>query len=245
MRMDRADWLQAIGLQEDEVPEIAILEGSWWTREGNRTRLAMLDDVRELSFPEVHWGRQRGRAVVYSCATYGASRAVEPVHYLSEMGTDVFVQIGTCGAIAPGITTGDIVLPARAIIGEGASQYYGGRESSRADRGLLERSEGAFRNRGFRVHSGLHITTSALFAQSKELIASWKEAGYLAVDMETSAVFTVATAKGARAVSLLFAWDELVNERTFLDVYTADERKAQARANRAIFEVALELLEDA
>jgi len=239
----RADWCQALGLDEADLPELVILEGSWWQRERTAQRLAALVDVRELAFPDYHLGRRPddGMAVLYSCI-YGAPRAVEPVHVFGELGTPTVVQIGSCGALQPQVRTGDIVLAESAAIGEGASQYYGGEGTSTATPELVDRAEADFESRGFRVHRGAHVTTSALFAQPPARIRAWEEAGYLAVDMETSAVFSAARFFGMQAVSLLFVWDELLTGRSFLHPYTDAERAAQGRANAALMDVALGLV---
>jgi len=242
MRLSRRQWLEAVGLEENEVPEMVILEGSWWRRQRLAMRLPHLEAVRELRFPDIFWGRYRGRPLIYCCA-YGAPRAVEPVHVFGAVGTPTVVQIGSCGALQPGMITGDIILPEQAVIGEGASQYYGAGERSPATPELLDFAEAAFERRGFTSHRGLHLTTSALFAQPPERVANWREAGYLAVDMETSAVLSAARYFGMRAAAWLFVWDELLRGRTFLDTYSEEEQERQRRANQAIFEVALELLE--
>lgn len=239
--MTRAEWLLALGLDAADIPRLVVLEGSWWRAERNAPRLALLDDVRELAFPEFHLGHHGGLPVLYSCA-YGAPRAVEPVHVCGELGTPLVVQIGSCGTLQEGIATGDIVLPERATIGEGASQYYGGQGQSLADPALVDAAEAAFVRRGFRVHRGSQFTTSALLAQPPERVAAWHDAGHLAVDMETSAVFSAARWFGLRAVSLLFAWDDLLRHRSWLDPFTPDETQAQRRANAALMDVALELL---
>jgi len=236
----RPDWLAALGLEAEDIPRRLVLEGSWWQKERNAQRLAVLDDVRELAFPEFHLGRHRGEAVAYSCA-YGAPRAVEPVHVFAELGTPLVIQIGSCGALQPGIATGDIVLSERAAIGEGASQYYGASGWSAPAPELVDAAHAAFTHRGFQVHRGPHVTTSALLAQPPELVATWHEAGYLAVDMETSAVFSAAAALGMAAVSMLFVWDDLLRHRSWLDPFPAPEKAAQERANAALFDVALEL----
>jgi purine-nucleoside phosphorylase len=231
-----------MGLAPDEVPELLVLEGSWWRRERAAQRLALLDQVRELAFPDLHLGRrQDGVRVAYACV-YGAARAVEPVHIFGELGTPVVVQIGSCGSLQPGVQTGDIVLPEAAAIGEGASQYYGGSGTSAVDAALVDAAETAFIARGFRVHRGSHVTTSALLAQPPELVDAWRRAGHLGVDMETSAVFTAARRFGMAAVSLLFVWDELLAGRSFLHAFAEEERAAQARANAALMDVALELV---
>jgi len=240
---DEFDWCRALGLDPESIPELVVLEGSWWQRERNALRLGCLDDVRELAFPEYHLGRRPadGLGVLYSCI-YGAPRAVEPVHVFGQLGTPTVVQIGSCGSLQPGVCTGDIVLAETAAIGEGASQYYGGSGSSSATPALVDLAEQAFSTLGFRVHRGPQFTTSALLAQPPAQVAAWSEAGYLAVDMETSAVFSAARCFGMQAVSLLFVWDELLAGRSFLHPYTEAEQAAQARANAALMDVALGLV---
>ncbi len=239
---DSVDWCRALGVDQADIPRLLVLEGSWWQRERTAQRLALLTDVRELAFPDYHLGRRPadGLRVLYSCI-YGAPRAVEPVHVFGQLGTPTVVQIGSCGALQPGMQTGDVVLPETAAIGEGASQYYGGSGASAAAPALVDRAEADLRARGFRVHRGPHVTTSALLAQPPELVERWRAAGYLGVDMETSAVFSAARWFGMEAVSLLFVWDDLLAGRSFLHPYTADEQAAQARANDVLMPVALGL----
>lgn len=244
MKLDREGWLEAAGLAEHEIPELLVLEGTWWSKERYPLRLARLEAVRELAFPDMYLGRHEGRPVLFCCA-YGAPRAVEPVHVFGSLGTPAVVQIGSCGGLQEGLASGDIVLPEIAQIGEGASQYYGATDRSAADPGLVDAAARAFGARGFAVHRGPHLTTSALFAQPPERVRAWHDAGYLAVDMETSAVFSAARHFGMRAASLLFVWDELLAGRTWLDPFPPEVRERQRRANEAIFEVALELKEAA
>lgn len=231
-----------MGLKEDEVPELLVLEGSWWQRQRNAQRLALLTDVRELRFPEMHVGRHGEVPVAYTCA-YGAPRAVEAVHAFASVGTRTVLQIGSCGGLDPDLHTGDILLPEVVVIGEGASQYYGGDGEARATGWLVDRLEAAFDERGFTVHRGRSVTSSALFAQPPELIQRWRASGCLGVDMETSAVFSAAACFGAAAASALFVWDELLAGRTWLDPFEPEERERQERANAALFEIALTLLE--
>jgi len=239
----RGDWCRALGLDEGDIPGLVVLEGSWWQKERTAQRLAALDDVRELRFPEYHLGRRPadGMPVLYSCV-YGAARAVEPVHVFGDLGTSTVVQIGSCGSLQPQVRTGDVVLPETAAIGEGASQYYGGVGSSMATPELVKLAEADLQACGLRVHRGHHVTTSALFAQPPERVAAWNGAGYLGVDMETSAVFSAARFFGMQAASLLFVWDELLAGRSFLHPYTEAEQAAQARANDVLMEVALGLV---
>jgi uridine phosphorylase len=239
LHVDRAGWMNLLNMDEDEVPRLLVLEGTWWRQRALDSRLPLLEGVRELGMPDL-WHGWYGDLPVAFCPAYGASRAVEPVHVLGTCGTPVVVQIGSCGGLQPNVRTGDIVLSERATIGEGASQYYGGKGVAKANLGRVTRAASLFAGRDMHCHRGSTITTSALLAQPPALLRKWAAAGHLAVDMETSAVFSAATAFGMRAASLLFVWDELPG-RSWSDAFTKTEQAAQARAGSAIFEVALGL----
>lgn len=238
--MSPEGWRALLGLTPDQVPRLLVLEGTWWRERALAHRLPLLTDVRETGMPDLRWGRRDGVPVAY-CPTYGAARAVEPVHVLGLCGTPLAVQVGSCGGLQPGVHTGDVVVPLTAVIGEGASQYYGGQGSSAADPVLAATAARGLRERGHTVHEGPAVTTSALLAQPAELLAGWSARGLLGVDMETSAVFSAAAAAGVRAASMLFVWDELPH-RSWTDAFSAEERAAQAGAEQAVFEVALSLL---
>jgi len=237
--VDRAAWTNLLGLAPHEVPRLLVLEGTWWRERALADRLPLLDGVRELGMPDLWHGWHDGVPVAY-CPAYGAARAVEPVHALGTLGTRVVVQIGSCGGLQPYVRTGELVLAETATIGEGASQYYGGHGVASANMGRVVRASSLLAGRDVFCHRGRIVTTDALLAQPPELVARWRAAGHLAVDMETSAVFSAASAFGMRAASLLFVWDELPG-RTFADPFTPEERAAQDRASRTMFEIALAL----
>ena len=240
--MDRAGWLSLLRLAEADVPRLLVLEGTWWRRRAERTRLAVLTDVRELGMPDLWWGRHQGVPVAW-CPAYGAARAVEPVHVLGLCGTPAAVQIGTCGGLQPGLATGDLVVPTRATIGEGASRYYGATGSSAPDPALADRVAAAARERGVPVHRGPTVSTDSLLRQPPELVAQWAAGGHLAVDMETSAVLSAASAYGVRAAAVLSVWDVLPG-REWTEPFPPDEARAHARAQQVVYEAALSVRDE-
>jgi len=239
--VNREQWLSLLGLAEQDVPQLLVLEGTWWRQRAERTRLPALDDVRELGMPDLWWGRRDGVPVAW-CPAYGAARAVEPVHVLGICGTPRVVQTGSCGGLQPGVHTGDVVASTRASTGEGASRYYGAGTASAAHPVLAERAAAAAAALGVRVHRGPTVSTDALLRQPDELVAQWAAGGHLGVDMETSAVFSAAAAYGVQAASLLFVWDELPG-RSWTDAFSPQEAAAQARASEVVFAAALSLLD--
>jgi len=241
---DPTQWLEALGLSPSEIPVAVILEGTWWEKAAYENRTQHLTNTRELNFPGWVLGTHQGANVLYVCA-YGAPKAVEPVHVLAALGTKRAIQIGSCGSLESRCRTGDIIVPSRAEIGEGASQYYGGFDVALASKPLQARASELLGERGMTVHDGHHLTTSALFAQPREVVERWSDAGYSSVDMETSAVYTAASHFGMEAVAMLYVWDELLAGRGFLDSFSEDEQRRQREANEATFAVALQLAREA
>jgi uridine phosphorylase len=240
MQLDHAGWLGALGLTEQEIPRLVVVENSWWHARLNAARLSLLDDVRETLLPDMWWGRWQGQPVLYSCG-WGAPRVVEPIHVAGELGTPAVVALGTCGGLQKGVRTGDVVVGLSATIGEGTSQYYGGHGTSTADPSLVEAADTALQTRGFQTHGGRLVTTSASLAQPRQLVRSWFGAGHVAVDMGSSAVFSAATYYGMRAASLLVVWEEVMIGQSLFTDFTTDEAAAQQKALEAIMEVALEI----
>ena len=131
MEISAVEWLAALKLPAADIPDVVIVEGTWWRAERTAWRLSYLEDVRELAFPDIFWGRWQGRTVVYCCA-YGAPRTVEIIHLFGLLGARLAVQIGTCGGLQPHLRTGDIILPTTALCREGVAQFYGAPDSADA-----------------------------------------------------------------------------------------------------------------
>lgn len=241
MSHTKREWLELLGIKEYDIPELLVLEGTWWDKTAYQTRLAYLDEVKEVKFPNMFLGKFGDRKVMFSCA-YGAPRAVEPIHIFGTLGTPIVVQIGSCGSLQQQVKTGDIVVPNRAKIGEGASQYYQSFETSYPDTSLASQAVTHIEQQHVKAHEGFHLTTSALFQQNLSTVESWTKAGFLSVDMETSAVFSAARYFGMRAVSLVFVWDELQRGRTWLDSFSREEIEKHNTANRVTYETALTLI---
>ena len=236
--MPDQDWERIVGLSRSEVPDLLVVEGSWWRRDREKQRLPLLDGVRELGAPDWWWGRWRGRPVVYACV-YGAARTVEPVHVLGQLGTPVVAQIGSCGALQRGIRPGDVVVPRRVRIAEGASVHYGASGAVDASAELVDAVTDAAGDRDLTVHIGSSVTTEVLLRQPAELVRSWSAAGHLGVDMETSATFAAAAWAGMRRVAALHAWDDLLAGRSWTDPLPAADARRRSDAEAALFELVL------
>ncbi len=237
---DADRWMAALGWSEDDIPDVLVLEGTWWRERAVRDRLAALQDVTETAFPDIFTARHGAARIAYACA-YCAARAAEVAHVCAQVGTPLVIQIGTCGALQPGIGTGTIAVPQNVIARDGVTPTYGGPARLTLDAGWGATAARLLSDRGFAVTRGPHLTWTTLFAQSDALCRDWSDQGIATVDMETAAVAAVAQRFGAAAIALLAAWDILGEGRTFLDPIDPAETRALDLANAATWQTALDI----
>jgi len=233
-------WRVALGIAEGDEPAALILEGTWWRETATKARLSYLDNVTELAYPEMYIGDWKGTRIAFCCA-YGAARAVEPAHVFSHLGTGILVQIGTCGSLDPDASTGVVALPEECVASDGVSQHYGAGASVFTDPGLVDHAEKLLTQRNIPSQRTRHLTWPSLFAQSQEMCADWERQGIASIDMETSAVAAVGDRFGARTLSLLTVWEQLVEGRTFDDPLPPKAMAMLKQSNEMVFEVALDI----
>ena len=238
----KPEWLDGLGLTEEEIPDAVIVEGSWWREERQTWRLGYLTEVRELGFPDIFWGKWQGKKIAF-CMAYGAPRTVEIIYLFGFLGARLALQIGTCGGLQVHLESGDIILPESAVGLDGVAHLFSDQEVAVADLEWVGRAQELLQARDHTTYRGEHMTFSSLFAESNSMMAGWHKAGFLSVDMETATTLNVAATFGIPAVSLLVVWDDLTRGKRFLDPMTEAETAALDRANESVFEVALALTE--
>lgn len=129
---------------------------------------------------------------------------------------ETVIGVGSCGALQPGIECGDIVVSGSSQAGECLSPHYGfpHGEMVDGDAELTAGMAGFFRRRGLPVHEGPIITTGAAFRETDEMIAAWSEQGFLGVELEASALFSLAAFLGLKATVALLVTDSPVRQET-------------------------------
>jgi uridine phosphorylase len=164
----------------------------------------------------------------------GAPYAVMVAETLIAWGARSLVFFGWCGAVSRPVSVGDLVLPTMAFIDEGTSRHYlpeaGESLPSSSLRGQLAE---ACASCDIPVHAGAVWTTDAPFRETRAKVIDFQRQGALAVEMETSALFTLAAFRSAAAAALLAVSDDLSAltwKAGFKDPAFARSREAAARA---------------
>ncbi len=133
----------------------------------------------------------------------GAPQAADTVETLAALGVKNIIAAGMCGAYDGKVHVGEVIAPGKAFVEEGTSlHYYESIEAVYPDVDLLNKAASEFSVSSYPI-----VTTDAVYRQTFRKEQLWRGKGAVGVDMETSAVFSVARYLGLKAAALLMVSD--------------------------------------
>lgn len=154
-----------------------------------------------------------GEKVSVTSTGIGGPSASIAMEELAKCGADTFVRIGTCGGIDLDVMGGDVVVATGAIRMEGTSKEYAPIEfPAVANLDVVNALVSSCKELGYRYHTGVVQCKDAFYGQhdpeimpvSYELLnkwEAWKRLGTKASEMESAALFIVASHLGVRCGS--------------------------------------------
>ena len=145
----------------------------------------------------------------------GGPSASIAMEELTACGADTFLRVGTCGGMDLNVKSGDLVIATGAIRMEGTSKEYAPIEfPAVADLDIVNAMVEGARKLGYPYHTGVVQCKDAFYGQhrpetlpnSAELISKWDawcRLGTLASEMESAALFVVASYLHVRCGTVL------------------------------------------
>jgi len=143
----------------------------------------------------------------------GAPYAVMVLETLIAWGAQKFFFLGWCGSISEKVKIGDIIVATSAIIDEGTSGHYKNNETraSFPAASMLTTLNGALRQHQADFHNGVIWSTDAIYRETCEKVKYFQRRDAIGVEMEISALFTVAKFRGADLGAMAVVSDELAS----------------------------------
>lgn len=172
----------------------------------------------------------------------GAPMAAMLLETLAAWKSRRIVFWGWCGALAPGIATGDVITPCGAFIDEGTSRHYGA-AATRVEHpspALQTVVNEHLQRQGLACREGWIWTTDAVFRETPRKLAYFQQQGALAVEMELSAVFTLGRALALEVAAVLIVSDELTTGQWRPGFKSERFRQARSLVGEALYRCALE-----
>jgi purine-nucleoside phosphorylase len=203
-----------IGAQPGEIAPTVLLPGdplrARWIAE------TFLEDAR--CYSEVRGmygftGTWRGQQVSVQGSGMGQpSMSI----YVNELFTDYdvesIVRVGSCGALTERLAIRDVVIASGACTDSSMNRiaFEGLDYAPVADFGLLRGAVEAAERRGTPAHVGLLFSSDSFYPARPELSARMVGYGVLGVEMEASALYTLAAKHGRRALAICTVSDHVV-----------------------------------
>lgn len=155
--------------------------------------------------------------------------AIYATELYREYDVQTIIRVGTCGAYLEHLKPGDLVIAQSASTDASFInlQFNGMSYAPVPDPVLFINAVLAARKRGWDVHVGGILSTDSFYNLDDPKIGDgdpgwklWQRYGVLAVEMESSRLFTIASQLGRRALTILTVSDSLVTGESM----SADQR---------------------
>ena len=217
-----------IGARPGDIAPLVLLPGdplrAKWIAETFLTDARLYTEVRGMYGDTGTWN---GQPVSVQGSGMGQpSLAIYVNELFREYDVQSIIRVGSCGGMSPKVAIRDLVIASGACTDSSMNRiaFEGLDYAPVADFGLLHR---AYLAAGVRsgdaadVHVGLIYSSDSFYPARPELSARLVDHGVLAVEMEASALYTLAARHDRRALAICTVSDHLVTgEET-----TAHERE--------------------
>lgn len=173
-----------------------------------RIAQAVLTEPKMFNHHRGLWGytgiAADGAPLTVQSTGMGGPSAAIVLEELCDLGLEVGLRVGTCGALDPDLAAGGLVVARDVLAADGTSRALGAGERLVADptcTGALARAAGA----GAAI--GTVVSTDLFYDPDPERARAWTRAGALAIEMEAAALLRVAERRGVRAGCVLAVVD--------------------------------------
>ena len=229
------DLLNSFQFRDGDFGEIGIVSG-----QPQRVKLCLErlnKPVKNFSFlGYTFWtGEYKGKKITVGNGGMYSPDAGFITELLCEGKIEYLIRIGSCGSLREDIDIGSLIIPQFALRGEGTTSYY-------VDKDFIPRATSSLVEKLFSISkeylptfTGGVWTTDALLRETKEIVNSYIEKGAIAVDMVTSAFFTIANIYKKNVCAILAVSDNLITGRLGFNDFKFFE--AQQKMTNIVFKL--------
>jgi uridine phosphorylase len=167
-------------------------------------------EITRIYLTHVHAGSYGDAQMAIAGPMLGAPQAVLVLEKMIALGVHRVLALGWCGSLQPHVRIGDVVIPRGAVSEEGTSPHYPiGIGKPGPTLAVAQHLIEVLRTEGKTFHEGHVWSTDAPYRETVKKVQEYQKQGVLAVDMEISALFTVAHFRGIELAAVLAVSDEL------------------------------------
>ena len=174
-----------------------------------------LEGARRVTDVRNVWGYTgtwQGRPVSVMAHGMGIpSCSIYATELVREYGVRSLVRVGSCGALAPDVKLGDVIIALGASTDSKVNRlrFRGHDFAALADFGLVERAVAAARAASVPVRVGNVFSSDLFYSPEPEMFDVLEKHGVLGVEMEAAGLYGVAAEEGVRALTIVTVSDHI------------------------------------
>lgn len=174
-----------------------------------------LEGARRVTDVRNVWGYTgtwQGRPVSVMAHGMGIpSCSIYATELVREYGVRTLIRVGSCGALAPDVKLGDVIIALGASTDSKVNRlrFRGHDFAALADFGLVERAVAAARAANVPVRVGNVFSSDLFYSPEPEMFDVLEKYGVLGVEMEAAGLYGVAAEEGVRALTLVTVSDHI------------------------------------
>ena len=169
-------------------------------------------------------GTYKGERISVQGSGMGQPSASIYAHELfAEYDVQTLIRVGTCGALTEAVRVRDVIVAMSASTDSQMNRlrFQGIDYAPTADYQLLRAAVDAAEAAGLNVHVGQVFSGDLFYNDRPDLVSRTAEYGVLGIEMEASALYTLAAKFGRRALGIMTVSDHLITK----EETTAEERQ--------------------
>jgi purine-nucleoside phosphorylase len=186
-----------------------------------------LDDV--ICYTEIRsmfgfTGTYKGERISVQGSGMGQpSASIYANELFAEYDVQTLIRVGTCGALTEAVRVRDVIVAMSASTDSQMNRlrFHGIDYAPTADYQLLRAAVDAAEAAGLNVHVGQVFSGDLFYNDRADLVSRTAEYGVLGIEMEASALYTLAAKFGRRALGIMTVSDHLITK----EETTAEERQ--------------------
>ncbi|QIK67404.1 purine-nucleoside phosphorylase [Nocardioides sp. HDW12B] len=158
-------------------------------------------------------GTFEGRPVSVQGSGMGLpSFSIYATELFNDYGVQSVVRVGSCGALSPDLAVRDVVIASGACTDSSMNRirFEGLDYAPVADFDLLRRAYDAAQDQPVTSKVGLLLSSDSFYHPRPELTTRMAEYGVLAIEMEASALYTLAAKYGRQALAICTVSDHIL-----------------------------------
>lgn len=169
-------------------------------------------------------GTYKGERVSVQGSGMGqASASIYANELFAEYDVQTLIRVGTCGALTEKVKIRDVIVAMSASTDSQMNRlrFHGIDYAPTADYQLLRAAADAAAAAGLNVHVGQVFSGDLFYNDRPDLVSRTAEYGVLGIEMEASALYTLAAKFGRRALGIMTVSDHLITK----EETSAEERQ--------------------